>query len=129
MNTCPRTVVGQLVEFVAVTERRRLLVVVGVPLGFVLLLDFVANYGVGILLLGAGLATVLYTRSTAQTTVAASVYGVGILLFSLFLVELYWTGAQGSTEPLLATAIRELWQAVTGAVLVGVGLWLRHIDL
>lgn len=37
-----------------------------------------------ILLLAAGLATVLYTRSTAQQTIAASVYGVGVLLISCF---------------------------------------------
>lgn len=129
MNTSPRTVVGQLVEFVAVTERRRLVIVVGVPMVFTLLLDLIANYGVLILLLAAGLATVLYTRSTAQQTIAASLYGVGLLLLSLFLLELYWNGAQGSTEPLLDTTIRVLWQVVTGTALVGFGLWLRQIEV
>lgn len=129
MNKCPRTVAGQIIEFVAFSERRRLLVVVGVPALFVVLLDFVANYGVLILLLAAGLATVLYTRSTAQKTVAASVYGAGILLISLFLLELYWNGVLGSTEPLQSTATRLLWRVVTGTVLVGLGLWVRQTDL
>jgi hypothetical protein len=129
MNRRLRTVVGKIIEFVAFSERRRLLVVVGVPALFVVLLDFVANYGVLILLLAAGLATVLYTRSAAQQTIAASVYGVGVLLISLFLLELYWNGALGSTEPLQGTATRLLWRVVTGTVLVGLGLWLRQTDL
>jgi hypothetical protein len=129
MNKRLRTVVGQLVEFVALTERRRLLVVVGIPLVFVVLLDFVANYGLLIPLLAVGLTTVLYTRSTAQKTVAASVYSVGVVLLGLFLLELYWNRALGSTEPLIRTATRVLWQAVTGSVLVGLGLWLRRIEL
>lgn len=129
MDKRPQSVVGQVVEFVALNERRRLLVVVGIPMLFVILVDIIANYGVVIILLAAGLATVLYTRSTAQRTIAASLYGVGVLLISLFLLELYWNGARGSTEPLIITATRVLWEAVTGAVLVGFGLWLRQIDL
>jgi hypothetical protein len=129
MNERPRTVVAGMVEFVAFTERRRLLVVVGVPTSFVVLFEFVANYGVLVLALAAGLAAVLYTRSTAQRTIAAGVYGVGVLLIGLFLLELYWNGTRGSTEPLLDTATRVLWRAVTGSLLVGLGLWLRQIDL
>jgi hypothetical protein len=124
-----RTVVGPIVKFVARTERRRRLVVVGIPLVFVVLLDLLANYGVLVLGLAGGLATVLYTRSTAQKTIAAGVYGVGVLMVGLFLLELYWNGAYGSTEPLIGTAARVLWQAVTGSVLVGLGLWLRQIEL
>jgi hypothetical protein len=124
----PRTL-GRIVAFVAVAERRRLLVVFGVPTVFVVLLDFVANYGVLVLLLAVGLAVVLYTRSTAQKTIAASASGVGALLFGLFLLELYWNGAQGGTEPLIGTARRALWQAVTGSILIGFGLWLRQTDL
>ena len=129
MNARPRTAVGRAIAFVASTERRRLLVVVGVPILFAILLDLFANYGVLVLLLAAGLAAVLYTRPTAQKTVAASVYGVGVLLIGLFLLELYWNGSRGSTEPLVGTATRFLWRAVTGTVLVGLGLWLRQRDL
>lgn len=128
MNKRPRTVVSHVVEFVAVTERRRLLVVVGVPTVFAILFDLIANYGVLILLLAVGLATVLYTRSTAKETIAASLFGVGVILIGLFLLELYWNGAQGSTEPLIGTATRVLWRAVGGVVLSGLGLWVRKID-
>lgn len=129
MNKHLRTVVSHIVKFVAVTERRRLLVVVGIPVLFVVLFEFVANYGVLVLVLAVGLATVLYTRSTVQKTIAASVYGCGVLMLSLFLLELYSTGAQGSTEPLKGTATRVLWRAVTGTVLIGLGLWIRQADL
>ncbi|WP_324757702.1 hypothetical protein [Haloarcula montana] len=129
MDDGPGTVVGRAVEFVALTERRRLLVVVGVPVLFVLLFEFVANYGLLVVLLAVGLAAVLYTRSTARETIAASAYGVGVLLIGLFLLELYWNGAQGSTEPLIGTATRVLWRAVVGTVLLGLGLWLRRVDL
>lgn len=129
MKDHPGRLVGSIVAFVAVTERRRLLVVIGIPIVFLLSVDIIANYGVAIILLAAGLATVLYTRSTAQTTLAASLYGPGVLLLSLFLLELYWNGARGSTEPLLGTATRVLWELVTGTVLVGLGLWVRQLDL
>ena len=123
-----RTVVGDIVEFVALTERRRLIVVVGIPVLFVVLFELTANFGVLTLLLAAGLATFLYTRTTAQKTIAASAYGAGILMWSLFILELYWNGAKGSTEPLIGTATRVLWVVVTGAVLIGLGLWLRQIE-
>lgn len=129
MPTRPRTAVGRIVAFVASTERRRLLVVAGVPVVFAILLDLVANYGVLVLFLAVGLATVLYTRPTAQKTIAASLYGVGVLLIGLFVLELHWSGARGSTEPLLGTATRVLWRGVTGAMLVGLGLWLRQLDI
>lgn len=126
MTKHPGSIVGDLIDIVALSERRRLIVVVGIPVFFVALLELTANYGVLILLLAAGLATFLYTRSTTQTTIAASAYGVGVLLSSLFLLEMYSNGATGSTEPLRSTAIRSLWLAVTGGVLIGVGLWLRQ---
>ncbi|MFC7076448.1 hypothetical protein [Haloarcula halophila] len=129
MNDGPGTGVGRAVEFVALTERRRLLVVIRVPVLFVLLFGSVANYGSFVVLLAVGLAAVLYTRSTARETIAASAYGVGVLPIGLFLLELYWNGAQGSTEPLIGTATRFLWRAVVGTVLIGLGLWLRRADL
>ncbi|RNJ26390.1 hypothetical protein [Halosegnis longus] len=128
MNTQLRTVLGQIIAFVAATERRRLLVVVTVPLVFTIWLDVVANYGVLILFLAVGLAAGLYTRPTAQKTVAAGVYGVGVLLISLFLLTLYWTFARGSTESLLSTVTRMLWQALLGTVFVGLGLWIRQTE-
>lgn len=124
----PRTAVNRIVEFISVTERRRLIVVVGIPVLFVALFELTANYGVLILLLAAGLATFLYTRSTAQKTIAASAYGTGMMMFGLFILELYWNGARGSTEPLIGTATRVLWVAVTGTMLIGLGLWLRQIE-
>ncbi|MFU1781405.1 hypothetical protein ACM16X_08485 [Haloarcula japonica] len=129
MDSRPRTVAGRIVESVAGTERRRLLVVVGVPVLFVALIDLTANFGVLVLFLAAGLAAFLYTRPTGQQTVAASCYGVGVLLIGLFLLELYWNGVQGSTEPLFGTATRLLWRAVTGTSLIGLGLWLRQSEL
>lgn len=126
MRDRPRTVVGHVVEFVSLTERRRLIVVVGVPVSFVVLFELVANFGVLVLLLAAGLATFLYTRTTAKKTLAASAYATGLLLLGLFTLELYLNWAQGSTEPLIGTATRVLWRAVTGSVLIGFGLWLRH---
>jgi hypothetical protein len=129
MNKQPRTVVSNIVDFVALTERRRLLVVLGVPIVFVVLLDLVANYGVLIPFLGVGMAIVLYTRSTAQQTIAASAWGIGVLLAILFVLDLYLNVATGSTEPLIDTARRVLWRALTGVALVGLGLWLRQADL
>ncbi|MXR40660.1 hypothetical protein GRX01_04765 [Halobaculum sp. WSA2] len=128
MNKRPRTIVNHVVEFVAETRRRRLLVIVGVPTVFAILFDLIANYGILIPLLAVGLATVLYTRSTAKETIAASLYGVGVILIGLFLLELYWNGARGSTEPLVGTATRVLWRAVAGVILGGLGLWVRQID-
>ena len=124
-----RTVVGRGVDFVAATDRRRLLVVVGPPLLFAVVFEFAADYGVYPVLLAAGLSAVLYTRPTAQETIAASAYGVGALLIGLFLLELYWNGARGSTEPLVGTATRLLWRAVAGSVLLGLGLWIRRVEL
>jgi|GEM_PF-1491107 len=129
METGPRTAAGRLFAFVAVTERRRRVVTVAIPALFVLVLDVVANFGVMILLLGAALAVFLYTRPTVQETVAASAYGVGGLLVGLFALVLYWNGAQGSTEPLLDAAARVGWWAAVGTALIGLGLWLRSLDV
>lgn len=129
MDNRSRPIVGRIVTAAAGSERRRLLVVLGVPVLFAALIDLTANFGVGILFVAAGLAAFLYTRPTAQETVAAACYGAGTVLIGLFLLELYLNGAQGSTEPLLGTATRVLWRAVMGASLIGLGLWLRRIEL
>lgn len=128
MELRPRTVAGRVLEFVALTERRRVIVAVAVPTLFVVLFEIVANFGMLVLLLAAGFAVFLYTRATAQETVAAGAYGAGILMLSLFVLVLYWNGSQGSTESLIGTATRLLWWGVTGTVLIGLGVWLRHVD-
>ena len=68
--------------------------VVGVPVLFVTLFELTANLGALLLLLVAGLATFLYTRKTAQMTMAASAYGAGVLMVSLVILELHLSGAQ-----------------------------------
>jgi hypothetical protein len=129
MSKHSRTVAGHIVELVSLTERRRLLVVVGVPVLLVALFELTANFGVLVVLLAAGLATFLYTRTTAQRTLAASAYGTGVVVSGLFVLELYLNGAQGSTEPLIGAATRVIWWAVAGTLLIALGLWLRQIDL
>jgi len=129
MDRRPRTVAGDLVEFVALTELRRLIVVVGTPVVFVALLYEQNSLGMAVLLLAAGLATFLYTRTTAQKTVAASAYATGVLMISLLLLELYWNWAQGGTASQAAIVTENLWQPVAGTLLIGLGLWLRHIEL
>jgi len=129
MDRRPRTVAGDLVEFVALTELRRLIVVVGTPVVFVALLYEQNSLGMAVLLLAAGLATVLYTRTTARKTVAASAYATGVLMISLLLLELYWNWAQGGTASQAAIVTENLWQPVAGTLLIGLGLWLRHIEL
>lgn len=126
MDEGPRTVAGHMIEFVGITEFRRLLVVVGIPVVFVALLWEGNNLGIAAVFLAAGLATFLYTRPTAQKTIAASAYATGVAMVSLFLLELYWNWSQGSTASLVDVATEGRWRAVTGTVLVGLGLWLRQ---
>lgn len=126
MQKLPGTVVGGVFEFVSLSERRRLIVIVVVSVLFVALFELIANLGVLIVFLAAGLAAFLYTRATAQETLAAGAYGSGSLMISLFLLELYWNWSQGSTASLVDVATEGRWRAVTGTVLVGLGLWLRQ---
>lgn len=128
MDGRPRTVAGDVIEFVAVTERRRLGVVVGIPAGFVALFWESNVIGTTVLLFAAGLAVFLYTRPTARKTVAASAYGPGVLMTSLLLLELYWNWAGGSTASLVGIATEGVWRAVGGTVLVVLGLWLRQFE-
>lgn len=128
MDKRPQTVVGHGIEFVARTEYRRLIVVIGIPVVFLALLVARNNLGLSGLLFVVGLVGFLYTRPTAQQTIAASAYATGMLMIGLFLLELYYNGARGSTEPLIGTATRVLWLAVTGTVLTGLGLWIRQAD-
>jgi len=129
MKSRVATAVGDLVSFVALSERRRLLVVVGIPVLFVALFELTANRGALVVLLAVGLATYLYTRPTPQETVAASAYATGALIVTLFLLELYWGRAGGSTESMVGTATRFLWRLIAGTSLLGLGLWLRRMEV
>ena len=129
MNEQLRAGVASVVDFVDHSERRRLAVVVGVSVCFVALFEFLANYGLFVVYLGLGIAVVLYTRPTAQQTVAAGGYVFGTLVLLLFGTELYLTVIRGSTESVTATAVRELWRVVVGTALLVVGLWLRRAEL
>jgi cell division protein FtsW (lipid II flippase) len=129
MNERPRPVVGHIIEFIGVSEYRRLLVVVGIPVISAVLLWQRNSLGTAAVLLAVVLAVFLYTRSTARQTIAASTYATGVLLITLFLLALYWTWSQGSTEPLGDVVSRYRWRAVTGALLIGLGLWLRQIEV
>jgi hypothetical protein len=124
-----RTVAGNIIEFVALTEFRRLIVVIGTPVVFVALLYEQHILGTVVFFLAAGLATFLYTRTTTQKTMAASAYATGVLMIGLLLLELYWNWAQGGTASQATIATENLWQPVTGTLLIGLGLWLRQIEL
>lgn len=120
---------GSVVEAVAVSERRRLLVVFGVPLSFWLVVELAANLGFPPLVLAAGLAAYLYTRGTVQATLAASSAGTGLLLVSLFLLQVYWLDTGGSTEPLAGAITRLSGWVLTGTLLVALGVWLSDVEL
>lgn len=128
MDERPRSVVGQGIAFVGRTESRRLAVVFGTPVVFAVLTWEQNVIGTTVVLLAVGLAAVLYTRPTAQKTVAASAYATGVLLIGLVLLELYWNWAQAGNRTYMAIVLENLWQPVTGAVLIGLGLWLRRLE-
>lgn len=129
MDKRPRTVTDNIVEFVAATELRRLFVVVGIPVIFVTLVYEQNILGTVVLLLAAGLATFLYTRTTTQKTVAASAYATGTLLIGLVLLELYWNWTQAGTASQAAIVTENHWQPVAGTVMIGLGLWLRQTEV
>ncbi|SFL29079.1 hypothetical protein SAMN04487950_3286 [Halogranum rubrum] len=124
-----QSAVGSVVESVGASERRRVLVALGIPLLFWLTVELAANLGFLPLVLAVGLAAYLYTRETEQETLAAGFAGVGLLLASLFLLQLYWVGATGSTEPLADAATRLSGWLLTGVVLLGLGYWLYRVEV
>ncbi|ELZ27289.1 hypothetical protein C474_18124 [Halogeometricum pallidum JCM 14848] len=124
MSSQPRTAANPLVGFVAASERRRVLVALGVPLLFLLAVELAANLGVLPLVLAAGLAAYLYARPTARATLAAGAAGTGLLLLSLFLLQVYSTVAGGSTEPLAGTVARLSGWVLLGTALLALGAWL-----
>lgn len=129
MNRRLRTAVGPIVESVGGSERRRVLVSLGVPLSFGLVVELAADVGFLPLVLAVGLAAYLYTRTTAQETLAASSVGTGLLVVSLFLLQIYWVGARGSTEPLTGAITRLVGWFLTGIVLITLGSWLYNVNL
>lgn len=128
MTERPQTVAGDIIEFVALSSLRRLVVVVGTPLVFVALVWESNVLGTTALLFAGVLVVFLYTRPTAQKTVAASAYATGVLMIGLLLLELYWNWAGGSTASLRMIAIEGIWRVVGGALLAILGLWLRQIE-
>lgn len=129
MSSRLRTAAGSVVRSVGASERRRVLVVLGVPFSFWLAVELAANLGFLPLVLAVGLAAYLYTRRTAQETLAASSVGTGLLLVSLFLLQIYWVNAGGSTEPLAGTITRLLGWFLIGTVLIALGWWLYAVSL
>jgi|AntDeeMetagen134_2_1112570.scaffolds.fasta_scaffold09602_2 protein-S-isoprenylcysteine O-methyltransferase Ste14 len=128
MDRSARTIFGHIIEYVGLTEYRRLVIVLGIPVLFAVLLWEQNVIGTVVVFLGLGLATVLYTRPTAQKTIAASAYATGVLMIGLLLLELYWNWAQAGTASQAAIATEGLWQVVAGTLLIGFGLWLRQIE-
>lgn len=120
---------GPIVESVGDSERRRVLVSICVPLSFWLVVELTANLGYLPLVLAVGLAAYLHTRTTAQETLAASSVGTGLVVVSLFLLQIYWVAARGSTEPLAGAITRLVGWLLVGIVLIALGSWLYKVDL
>lgn len=124
-----RTAVGPVLESVGDSERHRVLVSLGVPISFWLVVELTANLGFLPLVLAVGLAAYLYTRATAQETLAASSVGTGLLVVSLSLLQIYWVDARGSTEPLAGAIMKLSGWLLTGVILITLGSWLYKLDL
>jgi heme/copper-type cytochrome/quinol oxidase subunit 4 len=126
MNKRPSPVIGHIIAFIDHSEYRRLLMVVGTPTGFAVLVWQQNRLGTAAVILAVCLAAFLYTRPAAQQTIAASAYGTGVVLISLVLLGVYLIWSTASTAAWVDNTIR--WRAVTGALLLGLGLWLRQIE-
>ncbi|QLG29430.1 hypothetical protein HUG10_05660 [Halorarum halophilum] len=124
-----RAAAGRVVDSVRVSERRRVAVVVGVPFLFWLVVELAANLGILPLVAAAVLGAFLYTRGTAQDTLAAGAYGTGLLAVGVAAVQLYQSVAGGSTEALADTVARLAGWPLTGVVLIVLGAWLHGADL
>lgn len=124
-----RSAVGRLVDFVRVSERRRATVAVGIPLLFWLVVELAANLGFLPLVAAAGLSAYLYTRRTAQETLAASAYGTGLLDTGFYLLQAYRGVAWGSTASLADTVAGLFGWLLTGTILIVLGVWIHGADL
>lgn len=122
------TRVPTVVDSVGVTERRRVLVALGVPLLFLVAVELGANLGFLPFVAALGLAAYLYTRDTARETLVAGALGTGLLFVGLFLFQLYKIEATGSTEALTAAATRLSGWLLVGALLVACGIVLSRVD-
>lgn len=121
-----RSVVGRFVGIVDVNERRRVAVVVAVPLLFWLAVELTANLGVLPLVAAVGLAVLLYTRSTGRETLAASGYGSGLLAVTVALTQVYRTVAGGSTASVVTTVVGQWPWVLSGIAMIAFGVWLRQ---
>lgn len=124
-----QSLVGRLVSTVAGNERRRVAVVVAVPLLFWLSVELAANLGFLPLVAAVGLAAFLYTRATGRETLAATAYGTGLLAVAVALIQVYRTVAGGTTASVVDTAVGQWPWAVAGTVLVGIGVWLHQTEI
>lgn len=124
-----RTAAAHAVEYVRTSESRRVTVAIGVAFSFLVVVELAAGEHLGVLpvVVAAGLAAYLYTRGSARETLAASAYGTGLLLIGLFVLQIHWVGATGSTESLGAAVSRLLGWLLAGTVLTAVGIWLRRL--
>ncbi|MDS0293470.1 hypothetical protein [Halogeometricum luteum] len=127
MSSPLRAGAGRVVDAVAVSERRRVLVALGLPFVFWLAVHLSANLGILSLALAGALAAYLYTRRTARATLTAGFAGAGLLLIALFLLQLYLLDAGGSTESLSGAAERLAGWVLSGAVLLALGASLSGI--
>lgn len=124
-----RTAAGRTVESLDASERRRIALVIGVPVLFWLVVELAANLGFAPLIAAAALAAFLYTRGTEQETLAAAAYGAGLLAVGVQLFLLYQGVTGGSTDPVADAAVRLIeWPAV-GAGLIALGIWIRRTEL
>jgi len=111
-------------------ERRRVAVVLGVSIVF--LLSLLGTFGPNLGLVPFGLAAVLvaylYTRPSARATVTASATGPGVLCLCLYVFQVYRTIAGASTEPIATTFVRHAEWLGIGLLLVGLGAWLYRTE-
>lgn len=124
-----QTVAGRVVDYVRVSERRRIAVIVSVPFLFWLLVELAANLGFLPLIVAVGLGAYLYRQETVQETLAASAYVTGLLAISVALFQVYQNVIGGSTEPLIDTIVRLSGWPLTGAFLIVLGVWFHRADL
>lgn len=124
-----KVAVGRVVDYVQVSQRRRMALIVGVSFLFWLVIELAANLGIWPLVVAVGLVAYLYVQKTAQETLAASAYGTGLLAVGVAAFLVYQSVAGGSTEPVADTVVRLSGWPLAGIVLIAVGIWLHRVDL
>lgn len=121
--------VGRVVDYVQVSRRRRMILIVGVSFPLCLVVELAANLGLWPLIAAAGLLACLYMQKTAQETLTASAYGTGLLAVGVALFQVCQSVAGGSTEPVTDTVVRLSGWRLAGVILVAIGIWLHGVDL